>query len=112
MDNARYLYLIKIKYKIILYQNNKIFFVLGGPFGTVVTFTLCGQIISAFGWKAAYYITSGLILIFYALWVFLIYDTPDLHPGITENEKVFIKEQIGTSVSKQKVSINFYILSL
>ncbi|XP_043801699.1 sialin-like [Apis laboriosa] len=77
----------------------------GGPFGTVVTFTLCGQIISAFGWKAAYYVTSGLILIFYALWVFLIYDTPDLHPGITENEKVFIKEQIGTSVSKQKVKL-------
>lgn len=77
----------------------------GGPFGTVVTFTLCGQIISAFGWKAAYYVTSGLILIFYALWLFLIYDTPDLHPGITENEKTYIKEQIGTSVSKQSVKL-------
>lgn len=78
--------------------------VLGGPFGTVVTFTLCGQIISAFGWKAAYYVTSGLILIFYVLWIFLIYDTPDVHPRITKNEKDYIKEQIGTTVSKQKVS--------
>lgn len=77
----------------------------GGPFGTVVTFALCGQIISAFGWKAAYYFTSGLILIFYALWFFLIYDTPDLHPGITENEKAYIKEQIGTTVSKQEVKL-------
>ncbi|CAK9829816.1 SLC17A5 [Anthophora retusa] len=77
----------------------------GGPFGTVVTFALCGQIISAFGWKVAYYVTSGLILIFYALWVYLIYDTPDLHPGITENEKNYIKEQIGTTVSKQKVKL-------
>ncbi|XP_033353812.1 sialin-like [Bombus vosnesenskii] len=77
----------------------------GGPFGTVVTFTLCGQIISAFGWKAAYYVTSVLILIFYALWVLLIYDTPDLHPNITESEKAHIKEQIGTSVSKQKVKL-------
>ncbi|XP_078037189.1 sialin [Augochlora pura] len=74
----------------------------GGPFGTVVTFALCGQIISAFGWKAAYYFTSGLILIFYALWMFLIYDTPDIHPGITEKEKSYIREQIGTTVSKQK----------
>ncbi|KOC58865.1 Sialin [Habropoda laboriosa] len=77
----------------------------GGPFGTVVTFALCGQIINAFGWKCAYYVTSGLILIFYALWVFLIYDTPDLHPGIAESEKNYIREQIGTSVSKQKVKL-------
>lgn len=75
----------------------------GGPFGTVVTFALCGAIISAYGWKAAFYVTSGLMLVFYVLWVFLIYDTPDIHPGITEKEKTYIKEQIGTSVSKQKV---------
>ncbi|XP_076628231.1 sialin isoform X1 [Colletes latitarsis] len=77
----------------------------GGPFGTVVTFTICGQIISAYGWKAAYYVTTVLILIFYALWVYLVYDTPDRHPAITEKEKVYIKEQIGTSVSKQKVKL-------
>lgn len=77
----------------------------GGPFGTVVTFALCGQVISAFGWKAAYYVTSGLMLIFYVLWVFLIYDTPDIHPNITEKEKAYIKEQIGTTVSKQKVQL-------
>nr|XP_033326414.1 sialin-like [Megalopta genalis] len=77
----------------------------GGPFGTVVTFAICGQIISAFGWKAAYYSTSILILIFYALWTFLIYDTPDMHPGITEKERCYIKEQIGTSVSKQKLQL-------
>ncbi|XP_015589348.1 sialin [Cephus cinctus] len=77
----------------------------GGPFGTVVTFTLCGQVIEYFGWKSAYYTTSGLMLIFYALWVYLIYDTPDVHPNITEKEKIYIKEQIGTSVTKQKVKL-------
>ncbi|XP_076239951.1 sialin isoform X2 [Calliopsis andreniformis] len=77
----------------------------GGPFGTVVTFALCGQVISELGWKAAYYVTSGLLLVFYALWVYLIYDTPDLHPGITEKEKNYIKEQIGTSISKQKAPL-------
>ncbi|KAF7379027.1 hypothetical protein HZH66_015261 [Vespula vulgaris] len=66
----------------------------GGPFGTVVTFSLCGQVISSFGWKAAYYVTSGLMLLFYVLWVYLIYDTPDVHPGITQKEKSYIKEQI------------------
>ncbi|KAI4477208.1 hypothetical protein M0802_014770 [Mischocyttarus mexicanus] len=63
------------------------------------------QVISAFGWKAAYYVTSGLMLVFYALWVYLIYDTPDVHPGITQKEKTYIKEQIGTSISKQKIPI-------
>lgn len=77
----------------------------GGPFGTVVTFALCGAVISAYGWKTAFYVTSGLMLVFYALWVYLIYDTPELHPGITEKEKTYIKEQIGTTVSKQKVFV-------
>ncbi|XP_066593865.1 sialin-like [Prorops nasuta] len=77
----------------------------GGPFGTVVTFSLCGQVISAFGWKASYYVTTSLILIFWALWVYLIHDTPDIHPSITDKEKAYIKEQIGTTVSKQKVKL-------
>lgn len=45
------------------------------------------------------------MLVFYALWVYLIYDTPDLHPGITEKEKSYIKEQIGTAISKNKVQL-------
>ncbi|XP_015516454.1 putative inorganic phosphate cotransporter isoform X1 [Neodiprion lecontei] len=77
----------------------------GGPFGTVVTFVLCSQVIDTYGWVAAYYVTSGLILVFFALWVYLIHDTPDQHPSITEREKEYIKKQIGTSVSKQKVKL-------
>ncbi|XP_015123381.1 sialin isoform X1 [Diachasma alloeum] len=77
----------------------------GGPFGTFVTLSLCGAVISAFGWKAAFYTTSGLMLVFYVLWVWLAYDTPDDHPTITQEEKTYIKEKIGTSVSKQKVSL-------
>lgn len=80
-----------------------VWFFQGGPFGTVVTFALCGAVISTYGWKTAFYVTSGLMLVFYALWVYLIYDTPELHPGITQKEKTYIKEQIGTTVSKQKV---------
>ncbi|XP_014235029.1 putative inorganic phosphate cotransporter [Trichogramma pretiosum] len=74
----------------------------GGPFGTFVTLSLCGLIIAYYGWTTAYYVTSGLMLIFYLLWVLLAYDTPDQHPTITEKERNYIKEQIGTSVSKQK----------
>lgn len=78
----------------------------GGPFGTFITLTLCGWVISSYGWHAAYYVTSGIMLVFYALWVFLAYDTPDVHPTITEKEKAYIKEQIGTSVSKKQVNRN------
>ncbi|XP_008550970.1 vesicular glutamate transporter 1 [Microplitis demolitor] len=77
----------------------------GGPFGAFVTFTLCSLIISALGWKAAFYITSGGMLAFWLLWVWLAYDTPDVHPTITENERSYIREQIGTSVSKQKLAL-------
>ncbi|XP_012276616.1 sialin-like [Orussus abietinus] len=77
----------------------------GGPFGTWVTYSLCGHIISEYGWKTSYYVTSSLILVFFVLWVYLIYDTPDKHPGITEKEKAYIKEQIGSTISKQKVKL-------
>ena len=43
------------------------------------------------------------MLVFYVLWLILAYDTPDSHPTITEKEKNYIKQQIGTSISKQKV---------
>ncbi|CAG5074045.1 Similar to slc17a7: Vesicular glutamate transporter 1 (Xenopus tropicalis) [Cotesia congregata] len=76
-----------------------------GPFGAFVTFTLCSLIISSLGWHAAYYITSALMLLFWLFWVWLAYDTPDVHPTITDEEKTYIKEQIGSSVSKQKVAL-------
>lgn len=72
-----------------------------------MTLTLCGLIIHGFGWDKAYFVTSGLMLLFYLLWVYLAYDTPDQHPTITENERNYIKEAIGKSVSKQKVSVLF-----
>lgn len=82
-----------------------VFLVLGGPFGTFVTMTLCSLVIDSLGWKAAFYVTSGLMLVFYLLWLWLAYDTPDVHPTITQEEKAYIKEQIGTTVSKQKVAL-------
>lgn len=75
----------------------------GGPFGAFVTMTLCGLIIPVMHWPGAYYVTSGLILIFWALWVYLIYDTPDDHPTITDTEREYIKEKIGTTITKEKV---------
>ncbi|XP_043464166.1 sialin isoform X2 [Leptopilina heterotoma] len=72
----------------------------GGPFGAFVTFALCGYITSTWGWTSSYYVTSGLMLIFGAIWIYLAYDTPDTHPTITEAEKSYIKEQIGKTVTK------------
>ncbi|KAK0175029.1 hypothetical protein PV327_008814 [Microctonus hyperodae] len=82
----------------------------GGPFGILVTFSLCALIIEAFGWKAAFYTTSGLMLVFYAVWVWLAYDTPDQHPTITEKERNYIKEKVGTAVSKNKVSLPLFAM--
>ena len=82
-----------------------------------MTLALCGAIINSFGWKTAYYVTSALMLIFYLLWVYLAYDTPEMHPTITQEEKNYIKEQIGSTVNKKKVTSIikiklFFIVSL
>lgn len=45
------------------------------------------------------------MLVFYVLWVYFIYDTPDVHPWITQKEKSYMKEQIGTSISKKTMPL-------
>ncbi|XP_014218028.1 vesicular glutamate transporter 1-like, partial [Copidosoma floridanum] len=86
----------------------------GGPFGTFVTLSVCGLVIHTNGWKAAFYVTSGCMFVFYLLWVWLAYDTPDVHPTISEKEKNYIKEQIGSSISKktQKLPLRYIVTSL
>ncbi|CAO1366144.1 unnamed protein product [Diamesa serratosioi] len=75
---------------------------LGGAFGTVVTWAMSGVIIEKIGWKYAFYIPAFMTFFLTALWYYLVADTPQEHPRITKEEKDYIEASLGGSVTKTK----------
>lgn len=73
---------------------------LGGTLGTVITWPLLGQIIHSLSWSWAFFIPGIAALVFCLFWYYIIADSPELHPRISEDEKIYILKCIGDSVKK------------
>lgn len=76
---------------------------LGGTFGTVITWPILGAISENWGWVWSFYIPGGLCIAWVLLWYYLIYDNPQAHSNIAEEELKYIEACIGDTVSKEKV---------
>lgn len=92
---------------------------LGGNFGTVVTWSLLGVIIEAMGWNWSFFIPGLAVLVLSFTWLYLVADTPSKHPRISEKERIYIEDSLGSSISHKKrllpvfsilTSIPFYAL--
>ncbi|XP_076386630.1 na[+]-dependent inorganic phosphate cotransporter isoform X1 [Megachile rotundata] len=78
---------------------------LGSSVGAAITYPLCAAVSSTFGWPAAFYVTSFFGLIWYGFWLCLVYDSPQQHPRITDEERKYILDTIGDSVDEGKPEI-------
>lgn len=67
---------------------------LGSSVGAAITYPLCAAVCNAFGWEAAFHVTSALGVVWYCFWFFLVYDSPQIHPRITDDEKNYILDNI------------------
>jgi len=65
---------------------------MGGMIGIVLSFPLCGLIITHFGWDTCFYLMGSTSLLWTVGWAFLAHDNPKLHPSITEEELAEIEE--------------------
>ncbi|XP_065090727.1 putative inorganic phosphate cotransporter [Ochlerotatus camptorhynchus] len=74
----------------------------GSTFGTVITWPLAGIITEKFGWATSFYVSAVFVLVIAIIWVYLIEDLPAQHKSITAEEKQFIEESFGGTVSKAK----------
>lgn len=75
---------------------------LGGTFGTVITWPLAGILVEAVGWVYAFYIPSIISAFATICWFYLVADTPSKHPRIMATEKEFIeKTLIGVGDNKK-----------
>lgn len=89
-------------------QNERSRFVssyLGSSVGAAITYPLCAIVSSTFGWGAAFYVTSLLGVIWYCFWLFLIHDSPQQHPRISDKEKKYILDHLGDSVDEEQTAI-------
>ncbi|XP_044581594.1 sialin-like isoform X1 [Cotesia glomerata] len=98
-------------------QNERSKFVsayMGSSIGAAITYPLCALIINLFNWEAAFYITSLLAIIWYCFWYFLVFDSPNIHPRISQAEQKYILEHTAGTVqtsSREKVPWKEILLS-
>ena len=78
---------------------------MGGTFGTVVTWPICGIIVEHMGWNWAFYITGGFCFFCTILWFIIVADTPASHKRITIDEQKYVENSLGNSISKSKVTV-------
>ncbi|XP_053983181.1 putative inorganic phosphate cotransporter isoform X2 [Hylaeus volcanicus] len=78
---------------------------LGGTFGTILTYPMVAGIAESMSWENAWYIPSLLMIVWICFWAILAYDSPSDHPGISEEEKKYILDSQAGTVRAQKPSL-------
>ncbi|XKL67084.1 hypothetical protein PGB90_010504 [Kerria lacca] len=77
--------------------------IVGIYFGTAINYPLCGFIAKTWGWEEIFYITGGISIVWYLIWIMLVSDDPSTDKFISESEKQYLKEKIGYSIGEKIV---------
>ncbi|KAF5286578.1 hypothetical protein FQA39_LY16261 [Lamprigera yunnana] len=78
----------------------------GSNFGTGISYALCGFLIANFNWKAVFYTSGSIGLVWCLMWYFLVFDSPEKHPRISREEQEYIRKNTDSSYAcrrQQKV---------
>ncbi|XP_055339656.1 sialin-like [Paramacrobiotus metropolitanus] len=67
----------------------------GPHFGTVFTLMISGVLAEHLGWDSVFYVFGALACVWFVLWVFFAYNSPEEHPRISVAEKNFLIAAIG-----------------
>lgn len=62
--------------------------------GVAIFLPIGGFMIPRVGWECVFYVTGGLGLIWSLAWFYLVYDSPDVHPRISFEEKLKIQSKL------------------
>ncbi|XP_068183676.1 sialin-like isoform X2 [Antennarius striatus] len=72
---------------------------IGANLGTVVTLPLSGEICFYLDWTYVFYVFGTVGLVWFVLWAFLVSDTPNTHPRISEKERLYINDSLKHELS-------------
>ncbi|EDS26086.1 sialin [Culex quinquefasciatus] len=76
---------------------------MGGTFGTVITWPLVGVLIETLGWSFAFYVPAVITAVVTMFWLILVADCPAKHPRIKKSEQEFIQKSFGDTMSAHKM---------
>ncbi|XP_067009494.2 sialin [Anabrus simplex] len=63
-------------------------FVLSASFGgTLISMSLSGVLVDALGWSSVFYVFGGLSILFILPWCYFVYNSPEVHPRISNWER-------------------------
>ncbi|KAK0082272.1 hypothetical protein PV325_010772 [Microctonus aethiopoides] len=71
---------------------------MGAGVGIGLAYPMCAFIINYIGWEAVFYISSIFGIVWYLAWYYLVFDTPMQHPRISEEERIYIENNLETSM--------------
>eukprot|EP00092_Neocalanus_flemingeri_P030040 GFUD01032614.1.p1 GENE.GFUD01032614.1~~GFUD01032614.1.p1 ORF type:complete len:475 (-),score=61.04 GFUD01032614.1:7-1431(-) len=66
----------------------------GAAFGTVISMPASGYLCDYVGWESVFYVFGAIGIVWFVGWCFLVFDGPDVHPRISEEEKAFIQSSL------------------
>ncbi|XP_034407494.1 sialin [Cyclopterus lumpus] len=72
---------------------------IGAQLGTVISLPLSGEICFYLDWTYVFYVFGAVGLVWFVLWAFLAFDTPDSHPRISEQERLYITSSLKNELS-------------
>ncbi|XP_058507328.1 sialin [Solea solea] len=72
---------------------------IGAQLGTVVSLPLSGEICFYFGWTYVFYVFGIVGMVWFVLWIFLVFDSPNTHPRISEQERLYITSSLKNQLS-------------
>lgn len=75
---------------------------MGGTFGTVITWPISGLLIESMGWDWAFYMVGLFVLIVTLIWFFVVADSPAQHRSISVKEREYIEKSLGDTITTKK----------
>ncbi|XP_030646235.1 vesicular glutamate transporter 3 [Chanos chanos] len=79
----------------------------GSYAGAVIAMPLAGILVQYVGWPSVFYIYGVFGIIWYTFWLLLAYESPAIHPTITEEERIYIETTIGEGVNLMSATEKF-----
>uniref|UniRef100_A0A7N8WP87 Sialin n=1 Tax=Mastacembelus armatus TaxID=205130 RepID=A0A7N8WP87_9TELE len=72
---------------------------IGAQLGTVIALPVSGLICFYLDWTYVFYIFGVVGLVWFVLWAFLVFDSPNTHPRISEQERLYITNSLKNELS-------------
>ncbi|XP_065651755.1 sialin isoform X2 [Hydra vulgaris] len=77
----------------------------GGMYtGTIFAVVVSGMLVASFGWPSVFYFFGIMGLVLLLFWMFLVFNNPDEHPYISDDEKRFLEESLQKCSSDTKIA--------